>query len=147
MYKIHLGGKRLCFANLPKEVQDRLLTKARQQSPELDELARQGAVNIKIDGKLATQEWVDQLDLDKPEIPRTGTIKPKKTTTKPKGVIQREKKTNREKELYGLTRDQQFEILVNRYKYKWKDVPNLEKDRVKEIIRLEKKEEVNQKWH
>jgi len=48
--------------------------KLRAKDPVINDLAKQGAVGVKIDGRLMTQEWADQLDLTKPHIKRDDGI-------------------------------------------------------------------------
>ena len=135
-YKLHLSGKRLCFDTLPRDLQDRVISKAKEKSSVFKSLADKGAVGIMIDGKIVTQEWVDQLDLTKPWIKRTDVVEVPEG--KPKAVIQAEVKRDRRSELYALNRKEQFELL-NKLGIVTKDVPGREKDRVDLIVKLEGK--------
>jgi len=113
-YKINMGGKPFKFENLPKEDQDRILSKFTKEIPALKEVMETGKIGIKIDGIEVGYDNIKQFEKkdSAPVVPKYD-----------------------EEGLFALNKRDQI-ALLSKLGYTGK-VILLEKNRVKKILELQ----------
>lgn len=70
---VKIGGQ-FKFDNLPNQVQIQIKERLAEKDPVVKDISERKAVGIIIDGKEVTQQWADELDLTKPNIPRSDGV-------------------------------------------------------------------------
>ena len=114
VHKVRMDGKKLSFANLPKDMQDKVLDRLVEKHPGLGTVMETGKLGIKFDGKEVGYDNIKEF-----EKPETAEEVPKYT----------------EKDLFALNKKEQI-VLISKLGYS-KKAPTREAGRVKLILKLQ----------
>ena len=95
-FKVHMGGKRVGFANFDAETQKGIKENLAKKDDLMDYARKTGIhPGIKIDGKPVDQAFLDSIDLDKGAKVAKLKAEPKKIIDKPKKTKKKSKKVKK----------------------------------------------------